>query len=123
MEFHFNNEQPIYRQIAAQISAAIFNGSFPEGSQVPSTTEISKRFNVNPATILKGMNQLVDQGLLEKRRGLGMFVTAGAQGQLQRVRKAQFLEHDVQQFIHAAQALNISAAELQQLIGEGYSDE
>ncbi|ANK59541.1 GntR family transcriptional regulator [Loigolactobacillus backii] len=123
MEFHFTNEEPIYRQIAEQLEAAIFTGAFAEGSQVPSTTEISKQFNVNPATILKGMNQLVEKGLLEKRRGLGMFVTAGAHQQLQQQRRTHFLQRDVHQFITAAKALNITAEELEQMIMEGYSDE
>jgi len=60
--FEFNNETPIYRQIADQIEEGIFTGVFPPESQIPSTTEISRQFNINPATVLKGMNQLVEKG-------------------------------------------------------------
>mgnify|MGYP000659461412 CR=1 FL=1 len=78
MRFDFSGTTPLFRQVAEQISEAIVSGAFAEGEQVPSTTEISSTYAINPATVLKGMNLLVDQGLLEKRRGLGMFVTTGA---------------------------------------------
>ena len=69
MHFKFTGGEPIYIQIASQLEEAIFTGVFSEGEQIPSTTEISRDFHINPATVLKGMNILVEAGLIEKRRG------------------------------------------------------
>ena len=74
LHFNFNSTEPIYLQVANQLEEAIFTKAFLDGTQVPSTTEISKEFHINPATVLKGMNILVNDGLLEKRRGLGMVI-------------------------------------------------
>lgn len=74
MNFDFNDSTPLYQQIADQLEEMIFSGGFDEGSQVPSTTQLSQQLHINPATVLKGMNILVNKDLLEKRRGLGMFV-------------------------------------------------
>ena len=82
MHFKFTGGEPIYIQIASQLEEAIFTGVFSEGEQIPSTTEISRDFHINPATVLKGMNILVEAGLIEKRRGIGMFVANGAQTKL-----------------------------------------
>ena len=75
MNFNFDSPEPIYLQVAEQMEDAIFTGIYQAGEQVPSTTEMSKEFHINPATALKGMNRLVTAGMIEKRRGLGMFVT------------------------------------------------
>ncbi len=69
MEFNFNSTEPLYLQVAQQLEEAIFTGSFAEDQQVPSTTEISKQFHINPATVLKGMNLLVAKELIEKKTG------------------------------------------------------
>lgn len=82
MNFDFNDSMPLYQQIADQLEEMIFSGGFDEGSQVPSTTQLSQQLHINPATVLKGMNILVNKDLLEKRRGLGMFVKKGAQQKL-----------------------------------------
>lgn len=120
MLFEFNNDSPLYRQIAEQIEEGIFTGVFPPGSQVPSTTEISRQFNINPATVLKGMNQLVASGLIEKKRGLGMFVTPSAPAQITEKRQSEFFEHYVAQFITEAQQLNLTKNDLIALIERGY---
>ncbi|PWF99539.1 GntR family transcriptional regulator [Levilactobacillus bambusae] len=122
MQFDFNSTDPLYRQVAAQIEDAIFSGSFSEGSQVPSTTEISKEFHINPATVLKGMNLLVDQGLVEKRRGLGMFVTRGAQETIREDRRNQFFSNDVQKLVAEAKQLALSADEVLSLVKRGYEE-
>lgn len=123
MLFEFNNDEPLYRQIAAQIEEGIFTGVFPSGSQVPSTTELSRQFNLNPATVLKGMNQLVATGLIEKKRGLGMFVTATAHQQITAKRQTEFNTRYVQQLIKEAKQLHLSKRELIKLIESGYDDE
>ncbi len=69
MQFNFDSTEPLYLQVAEQIEEAIFLNSFEEGAQVPSTTEISKQFHINPATVLKGMNILVTAGFFRKKSG------------------------------------------------------
>lgn len=73
-----NTEKPIFIQIAEQLEDSIFTGVFPEETKIPSTNEISVLLNINPHTVLKGMNMLVDDEIIYKKRGLGMFVKEGA---------------------------------------------
>jgi DNA-binding transcriptional regulator YhcF (GntR family) len=80
----FNEEQPIFQQLAQQLEEGILSGDYPEESQVPSITEYSTVYKINPATALKGINLLVDAGLLYKKRGVGMFVSAGSAGKTAR---------------------------------------
>ena len=75
-------DRPIFQQIAEQLEEAILSGAYPEESQVPSITEYSVQYRINPATALKGINLLVDAGLLYKKRGVGMFVASGAREKL-----------------------------------------
>nr|WP_236023518.1 GntR family transcriptional regulator [Bifidobacterium miconis] len=110
----------MFRQVANQLGEAIVAGTYREGDQVPSTTEISTAYRINPATVLKGMNLLVEQGLLEKRRGLGMFVTAGAQRRAKDARREAFLAESVPRFIDEAKRLGIAADELAAIITKGY---
>ena len=70
MQINFEDERPIFIQIAEQIEDAILSGAYPEESQIPSSTEISVGLRINPATVLKGINILVDSGLVYKKRGL-----------------------------------------------------
>lgn len=86
----FQEDRPIFLQIAEMLEDAILTGAFPEGEQVPSTTEISVRYQINPATALKGVNQLVEAGILHKRRGVGMFVSTGAIQQLRKSAGSNF---------------------------------
>ncbi|MBL1226382.1 GntR family transcriptional regulator [Enterococcus sp. BWR-S5] len=120
MDFDYSGEKPLFQQVADQLSEGIFNGSFKEGTQIPSTTEISKNYQINPATVLKGMGILVERGLLEKKRGIGMFVTAGAKEKIGTIRKDEFLTIEVFQFVSDAKKLDISAEELKKLIDRGY---
>src|ERR1700733_11956537 len=82
----------LFVQIAEQLENAIVDGSLPEGEQAPSTTELAAFHRINPATAAKGMNQLVLNGILHKRRGIGMFVTDGARAQLRDRRRTRFAE-------------------------------
>ena len=123
MHFDFSSAEPIYQQVADQIEEAIFAGAFVEGTQIPSTTEISREFKINPATVLKGMNILVKQQLIEKRRGLGMFVMSGAQNKIIAKRKASFYEDYVKSLIIESKNLGLSRSDLQGLIEKGYRHE
>lgn len=121
MKFKFNDTDPIYLQVANQIEDAIFNGSFLEEEQIPSTTEISKNFHINPATVLKGMNILVNKSLIYKKRGLGMFVSKGAREIIIEHRKELFYDQFVTDFVREAKNLHISEANLLDLIKRGYN--
>lgn len=120
MKFEYSGGKPLFQQVADQITEGILNGSYTEQEQIPSTTEISKSYQINPATVLKGMNLLVDQQLIEKKRGLGMFVIEGAQEKVRSIRKEEFLTKEVSQMVAEAQKLGITAEQLKKLIERGY---
>ncbi|EPF4528186.1 GntR family transcriptional regulator [Enterococcus faecalis] len=120
MEFNFSGEKPLFQQVADQIAEGIFNGAYLEGEQIPSTTEISKSYQINPATVLKGMNLLVERQLIEKKRGIGMFVLPGAQERVRSARKEEFLNKEVLEVVAEAKKLGITAEQLKQLIESGY---
>lgn len=120
MRFDYEDSTPLYLQVANQIEESILTEAFKENEQIPSTTEISKTFNMNPATVLKGMNLLVDKQLIEKKRGRGMFVPAGAREKVQAERKINFFQEKIQPVIREAQQLNVSKSELLLLIERGY---
>lgn len=123
MKINLDGTKPIFQQISDEIEDAVFTGAFPEETQVPSTTEISAAFRINPATVLKGMNQLVDAGILYKKRGLGMFVTAGASEKIRRKRQKLFSETYVRPLLEEAAKLGISEEEMIQMIERGIRDE
>lgn len=122
MKFDFENGVPIYQQIATEIEDAILSGAFPEEEQIPSTTEISVQYKINPATILKGINLLVEEQILYKKRGVGMFVQSGAVKQILRKRRQQFYDHYIVTLLEEAKKLNIETGELISMIEEGNSD-
>ncbi len=121
MDLRFEEERPIFIQLAEQLEDGILAGAFPEESQIPSTTEISVRFKMNPATALKGINILVEDNIIYKKRGLGMFVSKGAVKALREKRKSQFFERYVVSMASEAKRLNISADEVFEMVRRGYS--
>lgn len=123
MEFNFDSTMPLYQQVATQIEAGILQKIFPANTQVPSTTDISTAYRLNPATVLKGMNLLVQEGILEKKRGLGMFVTPEASAIILAKRKKQFTQVTLQTFVNEAWQLDISKKDLQTLIESRYPNE
>lgn len=110
--------RPIFQQIADQIADGIAAGAYPEGAQVPSTTELAAFHRINPATVGKGVNLLVEKGLLHKRRGLGMFVSEGARAALLADRTARFSDAFVAPLLDEARALGLGLDEVQRLITE-----
>lgn len=122
MQLNFQDDKPIYLQISEQLEDAIFTGAFPEETQVPSTTEVSARFRINPATVLKGMGILVDQDILYKKRGVGMFVKEGAIEQIRSKRQNQFYETFIVRMLEEARKLGLSKDDLQKLIERGVED-
>lgn len=122
MHFEFDQSVPIYQQLADQMEEMIFSGLFPEGQQIPSTTRLSQELHINPATVLKGMNLLVDHHLLEKKRGLGMFVKKGAKERIMEKRKEGFYQNYVVSLIKEATKLQITEDHLLSLIQRGYQN-
>ncbi|WP_300277779.1 GntR family transcriptional regulator [Peptacetobacter sp.] len=118
MAFILNSEEPIFIQIAKAIEDEILSEGIKENEQVPSTTEISKTYEINPATVLKGMNILVDQDILYKKRGRGMFVSEGAKEIISKVRKEKFINESVVLFLEEAKKLGINKKELVEIINE-----
>lgn len=119
MHFDADSVIPLFQQVADQLQAGILNGAFPEGDQVPSTTAMARQYQLNPATVLKGMNVLVEQGLIEKRRGIGMFVCEGAKAKLQQLAIADFSQ-TLAPVIQAAKALGMDKAALKAAIDKGW---
>ena len=104
-------DRPIFQQIAEQLEEAILSGAYPEESQVPSITEYSVQYRINPATALKGINLLVDAGLLYKKRGVGMFVASGAREKLRQSRRERFYQDYVQRMVREARNLGLTDQE------------
>ena len=112
---------PLFVQIAEQLADDIVDGGLAEGARVPSTNELAAFYRINPATAAKGINLLVDDGVLEKRRGIGMFVAAGAQEQLRAGRRKRFAEQYVDPMLAEANRLGIDTDTLVFLIrGPGW---
>lgn len=122
MRLDFTSEQPIYLQLAEGIEDDILKGIIKEDEQVPSTTEISVLLKINPATARKGINVLVASGVLYKKRGIGMFVSLGAQGKIHEKRKASFYEMYIVPLLGEARKLAISKDELKEMIEGGGED-
>ncbi|MFC9517206.1 GntR family transcriptional regulator [Nocardiaceae bacterium NPDC056970] len=108
--------KPLFQQIAGLVENAIIDGSLPEESQAPSTNELAAFHRINPATAAKGLNQLVADGILYKRRGIGMFVATGARDALRFRRREQFAAQYVAPLVREAEKLGMSIAELQSML-------
>lgn len=108
--------RPLFQQIAEQIEAAIIDGSLTEGAQVPSTNELAAFHRINPATAAKGLNQLVAEGILHKKRGIGMFVTAGARDALRFRRREAFARQYIEPLVAEAGRLGIPIDELKSML-------
>jgi DNA-binding transcriptional regulator YhcF (GntR family) len=118
----FQEERPIFLQIAEQLEEGILSGAYPEESQVPSITEYSVTYKINPATALKGISLLVDAGLLFKKRGLGMFVATGAKEKLKSQRRDLFYHDYIEKLVREARNLDLTAPELTAMIERRFQD-
>lgn len=116
-----DDSRPIYVQIAERIENDIIEGGLPEESQVPSTNQFAAFYQINPATAGKGVNLLVDQGILYKKRGVGMFVASGALEKLMEKRREQFFEQYIKTMLHEAEKIGITADQLNAMIQKGAS--
>ena len=120
LNINLNSEKPIFIQIAEQLEDSIFTGVFPEESRIPSTNELSALFNINPHTVLKGMNMLVDEEIIYKKRGLGMYVK---EGKIRKKRQDQFYDQYIAALVEEASKLQMSKEEVMELIERGYEHE
>ena len=117
-----DGEKPIFIQLAEGLEDSILSGAYKEESQIPSTTEISIVYKINPATALKGINILVDDDIVYKKRGLGMFVTKGAVNKIMEKRKKTYYENFVLPLIDEAGKIGLTKEDLIKMIERGVLD-
>jgi len=114
METNWNDSQPIYRQLRDRVVAMILEGVLTDGDPLPSVRSVAAEYRLNPLTVLKGYQQLVDEELVEKRRGRGMFVSEGARRALMKGERQRFLEDEWPKVAATIQRLGFSVEELLQ---------
>ncbi len=112
MDREWNDSQPIYRQLRDRVVAMILDGVLKEGDPLPSVRTVAADYRLNPLTVLKGYQQLVDGGLVETRRGLGMFINAGARSLLLKGERQKFLAEEWPRVYGTIQRLGLKAEEL-----------
>ena len=111
-EPNWNENQPIYRQLRDRVVAMILEGTLKEGDALPSVRQVAADLRVNPLTVLKGYQQLVDEALVEKRRGLGMYVREGASAALLKDERQRFLDEEWPRVRATIQRLGLSVGQL-----------
>ena len=108
----WDESQPIYRQLRDRVVAMMLEGTLKEGEALPSVRQVATEYRLNPLTVLKAYQALADEGLVEKRRGLGMFVAPGASSALMKDERARFLATEWPRIQATIQRLGLSAEEL-----------
>ena len=116
MKGSLSDQSLIYLQIAQMLEDDILRRVYTEDEQVPSTNELARGYNINPATAAKGINLLVNDGILYKRRGIGMFVSKGAADLIRNKRKEKFMDDFIRPMTEEGRSLGISAEELIELV-------
>jgi GntR family transcriptional regulator len=112
MDPKWNEDQPIYRQLRDRVVAMILEGVLGDGDALPSVRNVAAEYRLNPLTVLKGYQELVDEGLVEKKRGRGMFVNEGARVQLLKAERQRFLDKEWPLITATIERLGLDAAEL-----------
>ena len=112
MDREWNDNQPIYRQLRDRVVAMILDGVLKEGDPLPSVRTVAAEYRVNPLTVLKGYKQLVEEGLVETRRGLGMFINMGARGTLLQGERQKFMGEEWPRIQATIHRLGLKAEEL-----------
>ena len=123
MTGNFSDSTSIYLQIAEMLENDILRGVLEEEGQAPSTNELARAYSINPATAAKGINLLVDAGLLYKKRGVGMFVASGAREKLRQSRRERFYQDYVQRMVREARNLGLTDQELLELLERGMKED
>lgn len=112
MDPKWNEDLPIYRQLRDRVVAMILEGVLVDGDALPSVRNVAAEYRLNPLTVLKGYQELVDEGLVEKKRGRGMFVTDGSRDRLLIDERARFLEKEWPLVLGTIERLGLSASDL-----------
>ncbi len=112
MDPKWNDNQPIYRQLRDRVVAMILEGVLKDGDALPSVRNVAAEYRLNPLTVLKGYQELVDENLVEKRRGLGMFVTEGARVALLADERKRFLDSEWPEVVGRIRRLDLDVSEL-----------
>jgi len=112
MTIAWNDSTPIYRQLRDRVVAMILDGVLKQGDALPSVRQVAADFQINPITVSKAYQELVDENLVEKRRGLGMYVTEGARGALMKSERDRFLSDEWPMLYARLQRLGLSLKEL-----------
>ena len=112
MQQRLTDDKSIYLQISQMIETDILRGILLEDERVPSTNELAKLYTINPATAAKGINMLVENGILYKKRGIGMFVSVGATEVIRNRRRQEFYAHRLSELLAEARSLGITKEEL-----------
>ena len=112
MDPKWNEDQPIYRQLRDRVVAMILEEVLVEGDALPSVRNVAAEYRLNPLTVLKGYQELVDEGLVEKKRGRGMFVNEGALVMLLKAERGRFLEKEWPKVVATIQRLHLDTADL-----------
>ncbi len=112
MDPKWNEDQPIYRQLRDRVVAMILEGVLVDGDALPSVRNVAAEYRLNPLTVLKGYQELVDEGLVEKKRGRGMFVKEGAQKLLLKAERQRFLEKEWPKVVATIERLRLDVADL-----------
>lgn len=120
MQLKTDGERPIFLQFAEELEEGILKGIFEEETQIPSTTEVAIKFKINPATANRGVNLLVDEGIIYKKRGIGMFVAKGAREKIITKRKSTFYENYIVPLIRESRNLELEKNEILNMVENGY---
>lgn len=122
MKIDFGSQTPIFLQLSQELEDEILSGVYREGEQIPSITELAASYKINPATALKGINLLVDAGIVYKKRGIGMFVSQGALQLLKEKRQDEFFQQYVLPMVQEAKRLSIPPETLRDWIERGFAE-
>ena len=123
MDPKWNEDQPIYRQLRDRVVAMILEGVLGDGDALPSVRNVAAEYRLNPLTVLKGYQELVDQDLVEKKRGRGMFVIARARTQLLKAERQKFIDTEWPAVVATIKRLQLDAKELLDGIDQGTSSD
>ncbi len=121
MDPKWNEDLPIYRQLRDRVVAMILEGVLNDGDALPSVRNVAAEYRLNPLTVLKGYQELVDEDLVEKKRGRGMFVTDGARKQLLKDERRRFIDKEWPNVVATIQRLGLSAEDLLKIVSENKS--
>ena len=122
MKIDFGSQTPIFLQLSQGLEDEILSGVYREGEQIPSITELAASYKINPATALKGINLLVDAGIVYKKGGIGMFVSQGALQLLKEKRQDEFFQQYVLPMVQEAKRLSIQPETLRDWIERGFAE-